>query len=291
MGTAGSYGGSARGNSLTPSWLSDDDPAPGGAANAEPEVNPENGAEQNQPLGPGCVPAASPIAAALPVDFRNARANFTTFARSGGHDRRALGRAAASYVRNAGGGARASRHMGASRAAGAGLAGFLADVARRGVVDALRTLNLPGLAGRPPAEMFAALIDVFCPEGGTIDEAIAREAFVEMVIELAEIGIADIADLSADRMPEIFESFAAHAIEARIENDIAMKAVALPANTAAAQRVQQILCDFIRRAVHDAMAQAADFRQLAEDRIKAWIDMVYAQAFELLRVLGEGEAR
>jgi hypothetical protein len=181
--------------------------------------------------------------------------------------------------------------MGASRAAGAGLAGFLADVARRGVVDALRTLNLPGLAGRPPAEMFAALIDVFCPEGGTIDEAIAREAFVEMVIELAEIGIADIADLSADRMPEIFESFAAHAIEARIENDIAMKAVALPANTAAAQRVQQILCDFIRRAVHDAMAQAADFRQLAEDRIKAWIDMVYAQAFELLRVLGEGEAR
>ena len=181
--------------------------------------------------------------------------------------------------------------MGASRSAGVALAGFLADAARRGVDEALRTLNLPGLAGRPPAEIFAALLDVFCPDGGTIDEAIAREAFVEMIIDLSESGIADVADLGPDRMPEIFKSFVAHAIEARIENDIAMKAVVMPVNTEAAQRVQDVLCAFIRRAVHDVVAQAADFRQLGQDRIKGWVDTVYAQAFELLRVLGDNEAR
>ncbi|MBV9825358.1 MAG: hypothetical protein JO001_06765 [Alphaproteobacteria bacterium] len=181
--------------------------------------------------------------------------------------------------------------MGASRAAGSSLAAFLADAARSGVDEALRTLNLPGLAGRPPAEIFAALTDVFCPDGGTIDEAIAREAFVEMIIDLSEIGVADIADLAPERMPEIFELFVAHAIEARIENDIAMKAVAVPANTDAAQRVQDVLCDFIRRAVQDVMVRADDLRELAQDRIKEWVDTVYAQAFELLRVLGDEEAR
>jgi hypothetical protein len=287
MGTAGSYGGSARGNILTPSFVSDDDlPMPGAGPEDDRAPEPEGGPDADVEPRP-----VAPIAAAGPVDFGNARGNFTSFARSSGHDRRALGRAAASYVRAAGGGQRAARHMGASRSAGTALAGFLADVGRRGVDEALRTLNLPGLAGRPPAEIFAALIDVFCPEGGTIDEAIAREAFVEMIIELTEIGVTDIADLAPDRLPEIVELFIAHAIEARIENDIAMKAIALPDNTAAAQRVQDILCDFIRRAVHDVMAQAVDFRLLAENRIKGWVDTVYAQAFELLRVLGEAEAR
>jgi hypothetical protein len=290
MGTAGSYGGSAPGNILTPSFVSNDDiPVAGTTPEGGPEPPPQGAAKGELERIP--VAAPPPPAAAIPVDFGNARRSFTSFARSGGHNRRALGRAMSSYVSAANGGRHAARHMGASRAAGAALAGFLADVARHGVTEALRTLNLSALAGRPPAEMFAALIDVFCPEGGTIDEAIAREAFVEMIIELTEIGVADVADLAPDRMPEIFELFVAHAIEARIENDIAMKAVALPTNTAAAQRVQDVLCDFVRRAVHDVVAQAADFRQLAEDRIKGWVDTVYAQAFELLRVLGESEAR
>jgi len=291
MGTAGSYGGSARGKILTPSFVPGDDIPIAGGGDPEDEGQADPAGAPDGAVEPRPRPVAVPLAGAIPVDFGNARGNFTSFARSGGHDRRALGRAVSSYVSAAGGGRHAARHMGASRSAGAALAGFLADVARRGVDEALRTLDLPGLAGRPPTEIFAALIDVFCPEGGTIDEAIAREAFVEMIIDLTEIGIADIADLAPDRMPDVFELFVSHAIEARIENDIAMKAVALPANTAAAQRVQDVLCDFIRRAVHDVVTQAADFRQLAGDRIKGWVDTVYAQAFELLRVLGEREAR
>jgi hypothetical protein len=289
MGTAGTYGGSAPGKSLLPTWLDGvEEPVP---AVPDPGVLPDPAENPNGE--PVSVPASAPVfvPAGLPVEFGKARANFTSFARSGGHDRRALGRATSSFVRAAGGGSRAAQHMGASRKAGAALAGFLADVGRHGIVEALRTLNLVELAGRPPAAIFAALVDVFCPDGGTIDEAIAREAFVEMIIDLSEIGITDVADLGPDRMPEIFELFIAHAIEARIENDIAMKAIILPINTEAAQRVQDILCEFIRRAVHDVVTQAADFRRLAEDRIKGWVDSVYAHAFELLRVLGDNESR
>jgi hypothetical protein len=295
MGTASSYGGSAPGNPLIPSWLGDANapPADQDAAAADPVAAPAGDAAEAPAEAPaGTIPAVAPAAVAgITADFGAARGNFSRFAKSGGHDRRALGRAISSYVRAGGGGARAAHRMGASPTAGAALVGFLADAANRGVAEALRTLNLPGLAGRPAAEIFGALIDVFCPEGGTIDEAVARDAFVEMIIDLAEIGIEAITDLGPDRMPQVFELFAAHAIEARLENDIALKAVSVPANTAAAQRVQDVLREFVRRAVHDIVARADDLRTLTQERISGWVDVVYAQAFELLRVFGEAEAR
>jgi hypothetical protein len=291
MGTASPYGGSAPRNPLMPSWLIDPlAPAP------EPDLAPDGEIpREGDPGSPAVEPGAAAPAIAAPrltgtiADFGGARGNITRFARSGGHDRRALGRAISSYVQGAGGGARAARRMGSSRTAAAGLAGFLTDAANRGFPEALRALNLPALAGRPAAEIFGALIDVFCPEGGTIDEAIARDAFVEMIVDLAELGIVAITDLAAERMPEVFERFAAHAIEARLENDIALNAVSMPANTAAAQRVQDVLREFVRRAVHDIVAQAEDLRSLTQQRISGWVDVVYAQAFELLRVYAEAE--
>ncbi len=295
MGTASSYGGSAPRNPLLPSWLADPlAPAP---APDLPQPDAPAAPHNVEPANPAPAPLVAAPIGMLPVmpgtiaDFGGARGNFTRFARSGGHDRRALGRAVSSYVRGAGGGTRAAHRMGSSRSAGAALAGFLADAANRGFAEALRTLNLPGLAGRPPAEMFAALIDVFCPEGGTIDEAIARDAFVEMIVDLAELGIETITDLAPDRMPELFERFATHAIEARLENDIALNAVLLPPNTAAAQRVQDVLSEFVRRAVHDVVTRAENLRSLTQQRISGWVDMIYAQAFELLRVYAESEAR
>lgn len=292
MGTASSYGGSAPRNPLLPSWL------------LEPAVPPEE-LIQTSPSDvtgeddPGQSPnnPASPPEIALPVavpgtiaDFGSSRGNFTRFARSGAQDRRALGRALSSYVQGSGGGARAARRMGSARSAGAGLLGFLSDAANRGVAEALRSLDLPALAGQPPAEIFAALIDVFCPEGGTIDEGVAREAFVEMIIDLAELGIETIVDLAADRMPALFESFVTHAIEARLENDIGLKAVSLPTNPAAAQRVQGVLRDFIQRAVHDVIVRAVDLRRLTQQHIGSWVDGVYARAFTLLQVYAEAEA-
>ncbi|MGA8757209.1 MAG: hypothetical protein WB611_12950, partial [Stellaceae bacterium] len=73
--------------------------------------------------------------------------------------------------------------------------------------------------------------------------------------------------------------------------DFALKAVLLPPNTAASQRVQAVLSEFVRRAVHDVVVRAEDLRRLTQQRISGWVDMVYAQAFELLRVYAETEAR
>jgi hypothetical protein len=86
-----------------------------------------------------------------------------------------------------------------------------------------------------------------CPDGGTIDEGIAREAFIETITDLASAGITDLDGLTPDQMQTVFELYATNAIEARLCNDIGAKTVILPSNSRQAARVQAQLNDFIRR--------------------------------------------
>lgn len=220
------------------------------------------------------------------------RNNFTRFARSGGTDRASLGRALAGYVSSASGGARtAARRMGSSRTAGAKLLNFLSSAVNNGAQQALRSLNLQSLIGRPIEEVFLGLMDYVCPDGGTVDEGIARDAFIETIVDLADGGIADLNALNLEQMEIILELYISHAIEDRICNDIGMHIVTVPADAAKAASVQGELRDFIRRSVADALTNAhAAIESLTPAKIGGLVSQIYEQAFGILQSLGEAEA-
>ncbi|MEQ8393672.1 Qat anti-phage system associated protein QatB [Thalassobaculum sp.] len=224
--------------------------------------------------------------------FSAARNNFTRFASSGGDDRRSLGRAMSHYVGSSSGGARtAAARMGSARGAGSRLLGFLSDAVARGGTQALRALNLGALAGRPIEEIFLGLADYVCPDGGSIDEGIAREAFIETITDLAGAGITDFDGLTAEQMQTVFELYATNAIEARLCNDIGAKIVTLPGDTREAKRVQAQLHDFIRRGVADALTTArAAVAALTPDRVLNFVGRIYEQAFGILQIMGDVEA-
>jgi hypothetical protein len=181
--------------------------------------------------------------------------------------------------------------MGASRGSGVRLLGFLADAQSRGVREALRTLNLESLAGRSITEIFIGLADHICPGAGTVDEGIAREAYIETIVELASEGLTDLTTFSPDQMHTVFELYATHAIVARICNDIGAKTVSMPTDAQAAHRVEQQLRDFIRGGVSDALTQArAETPNLTTERIQGFVDAVYETAFAFLQALGNTEA-
>src|SRR5439155_6670385 len=114
----------------------------------------------------------------------------------------------------------------------------------------------------------------------TIDEGIARDAFIETIGDLAENGITNIDGLTPDQIQTIFELYAAHAIEARLCNDVGTKSIVLPANASAAARVQAQLLDFIRRGVADALTSARTAMQaLTPDRVFGFVTNIYEQAF------------
>lgn len=294
MGTSTAYGGPGGGTPLVPSWLGGAD---GGDASPASPPEGDGAAGEGVPSGAGGAPPIAPSrlsipAAADPQRFSGARNNFTRFAGSGGSDRANLGRAVSRYVVTSVGGARqAAQRMGASRGSGARLLGFLADAQARGVREALRSLDLESLAGRPIQEIFVGLADYICPGAGTVDEGIAREAYIETIIELATEGLTDLSTFTPDQMQTVFELYATHAIEARLCNDIGTKAVTMPMDVQAAYRVEAQLRDFIRGGVSDALTSArADSANLTPERIQSFVDTVYESAFSILQTLGQAEA-
>lgn len=298
MGTSSAFGGQGGGTPLVPSWLGDNGD---GAPAAPPDgAAPDGQASDGQPPSgvapppalPGPPPRPPIPAAGDPGRFSAARNNFSRFAGSGGRDRASLGRAVSHYVGSSAGGARtAAARMGSSRGAGSRLLGFLSDAVTRGATEALRTLNLDALAGRPIEEIFVGLADYVCPDGGSIDEGIAREAFIETIADLAGAGITDLDGFTADQMQTVFELYATNAIEARLCNDIGAKTIILPADARDAARVQAQLHDFIQRGVADALtAGRAAAAALTPDRVLAFVGRVYEQAFGILQAMGDAEA-
>jgi len=288
MGTSNGNRGQHGRTPLVPSWL----PA-GGVPAVPPEPplgdSPPDGIPPQIPLPPVLPPMPQMAAADR---FTAARNNFSRYASSGGSDRASLGRALSHYVSTSSGGSgTAAQRMGSSRTAGAQLLGFLSGTVSDGPQEALRRLNLQGLAGRPIEEIFVGLIDYVCPEGGSLDEGIAREAFIETIADLAEAGVVSLDGLTADQMQTIFELYAAHAIEARLCNDIGAKAISLPADAARAATVQRQLLEFVRRSVADAMTRArAAMLALTPEAVAGFVTRIYKDAFDILQTLAEAEA-
>ena len=178
--------------------------------------------------------------------------------------------------------------MGAARRSTGRIVGFLGDVSRVGVAAALRVLGLGQLVGQPAEVALAALTDVFCPAGGPIDQAIARDAWDEAVLTLADEGIADVTDVSTEQWHALLVDFMTNAIEARVFNEIGAQGISLPTDIAAIDRLQHDLHDIIRGAVEDAVGNRLDpGRNLSQPEIGAVVDAIYDHAFAYLEALEE----
>ena len=181
--------------------------------------------------------------------------------------------------------------MGVSRTTTATLATFLADARTRGTREALRALNLEALAGKPVEEVLLGLADYICPDGGSVDEGIAREAFMETIVELAELGVTNFDALTADQMQTVLELYVTNAIETKLCNDIGTKAVLMPKDAQQADRVVEQIRDFIRRGVLDAFTSSrAVLESLTSERASGFVEQIYVEAFSVLQALGEEAA-
>jgi hypothetical protein len=204
---------------------------------------------------------------------------------------RALRRAARDYVRSGTGGSRnAVRRMGASRAAAGGVLGLFRGFQRDGVDATLRHLNLSDLIGRPPEEMFLGLTDVICRDGGSIDEGMARDAWLETVAEIDSLGVAEITALDSAQMQEIFLAFMAHTIESRLFQEIGVNGLKIAPDLAAIEAFEAQLRSYIRRAVRDSFAGSlAQLSTLSDQEVSATVDQTYRDAWDLLVTWGDAE--
>jgi hypothetical protein len=128
--------------------------------------------------------------------WRSARTLLGKVAKKTGDRKATFRRAAHSYVRAHGGAKRASQNSPSGRAATARLAGFLSDVARRGIDAALDALNLTSFVGRDARTVFAAISNALSPDGASPEQAIAREATNDVLSDIYERFVGDDGDIS-----------------------------------------------------------------------------------------------
>lgn len=280
MGTSGTFGGSKSG--LVPSWVDDPPSAPVAAPGDGPPAPGDGGAENSTP--PAAYPPLEPPPAGSGVG--TARGNLTRGARTS--DSRAIRRGAGQYVASSGGGRGAARRMPSSRAAAGGIAGIARSFATKGPTEALRPFNLEGLAGAPAVDVFVGLTDALCPPGGTIDEAIARDAVLETVAALAAEGIGNFDDLTAEDLQEFFIGVVSRSIEGKILNEVGTNSIRVSPDLAAVERAQHMLHDFVDGCVRDRFAASgSSLTDINSQQIDNFVSDLYAAAFDLMQTLGE----
>jgi len=290
MGTSAKYGGPSPTSALIPTFLDVLTPAIPTSEKeelpAKPET-PENPTEKadQKPVPAKALPPLPPPSSA--GRFKSSRSSFNVFA--GTRDNTALRKSLSSYVRSGTGGGRgATRRMGSAISAVGKAIGFAQSVARDGIDKALSNLGLGTLIGQPAEQVLAVLTDVFCPNGGPIDQGIAREAWDEAVLELTELEIADVKDVSAEQWQALIVDFITRTIETKVINDVGTKGISLPQDVGAIDQLQTDLHELIVGAVNDAIGDRLGVGQvIPQNQIQGVVTDIYDRSFAYLEALEE----
>ena len=195
-------------------------------------------------------------------DWVKAKGRFTRFTRGTGSS---VGSAVSAFASAIGGarsvsgggvsaaGGRAGR-LSSSVKPGQALGSFLSGVASEGLDKTLRSFGLGHLIGKEPHEILSEIVDYICGNGGTLDEAIARSAVVEVLAEIFsedDDAYADLrdrwdAELDADRIVDLLSLFLSQAIFQRILSDLGDLFEKSAVSAFEAERKEQAVLDFIK---------------------------------------------
>lgn len=287
MGTSTGFGGGKNSNPLIPSWIG------GGAPGTVPGTGDPGadgpGSDDGEDRRPGDRPDRTDQPQAQPPKrYTGPRGSFTRYTKSAGTDRRALGRAVSSFVTRTGGGTSSTaRRMSSERSAAASLAGVLsrASTAPGGIREIVRTLNFGALSLRPIGDIYAALVDVICPPDGDLDDAHAREAYLEAVNEVMRNQPSDLERPSPETIKDIIGKFIANAVHQRIVTAIGAGLVTLPTNLDEIRAVENGLKAFLRNCAAETMEEfSGDF---AEADLGPEINDIFERAVEIIHVNAE----
>ncbi|WP_343222515.1 Qat anti-phage system associated protein QatB [Lysobacter sp. ISL-50] len=178
---------------------------------------------------------------------------------------------------------KAARRMGASRGVGKQLLQVIRDIDRDGAAIVLQRLNLGHLAGRPAAEVFVELLEGMCPPGGRVDEAIARQALLDSIADLAESDAGTFEEMTADQLSEFFQGFVIHTIEGRVIADIGKHVIDSPENVREVERILDQLHDFVAGCVRGHLARHFDgLTEKTDQQVAQVVESIYEASFELV---------
>ena len=96
--------------------------------------------------------------------------------------------------------------------------------------------------------------------------------------------------LTDEQVQELFLSFVAHSIEARLYQEIGVNGFKLSDDLDDIEGFDQQFRDYIERAVRDSFSgDISTLSNMSDDDIRSVVDSTYLEAWELLQLLGDRE--
>jgi hypothetical protein len=267
---------------LVPSWL--DDTGGGNFTPNSPQTPQNPDGNEKQPDNNAAQPTQPD-----PNRFSAARSNFTRYINSGGNSDGNLHRAVSSYIRHAVGGSQnATRRLGAARISTAKLLSIIGGFASGGVAATARLLHLGDIIGKSAKDAFIRIMDFVCPDGGRTDEGIARNAYIESLVEMPDWENKQIETLTPPELLAFTEIYMTDVIEGRIVNDIGNKLFLLPKDIAVVENIQEQMKEYIKNEVHNAFSRLkVAISNTDSAQTQSIVDSVYKTAFDIMSALGE----
>lgn len=263
MGTSTSNGGQNGKTPLVPSWLDDEN----------------NSSDNNIPIPPQ----------ADGERFRIPRSNFTRYVNEGGRSTYNLHKATSQYVRQSLGGAKnATTRLGAARSSTARLVSIFNSISNNGVAETSRKYGLGELIGKSARDVFLHIMDFVCPDGGSTNEGIARNSYIETLMILSDLENKTIESLTDEEFLTFTKTYMTNVIQERLINDIGNKSISLPDDISAVENIQNQIKDYIFGTVSDAISDLnIDIKSIDTSQTKEIVDQVYEKAYSILSELGE----
>lgn len=197
---------------------------------------------------------------------------------------------AAHYVKACGGGPEAAHGMPNSRAVAVRIAGLARSIQNQGSEQALRHFHLEDMVGMPAEDVFGDLIDMICPDGGTLDEAVARQAMAHATGDLAEAQVGSFENLSTNDFRDFSMSYVARSIEIKIYNETATNAVGASFDVEGVASFEKSLYDFVDGCVKDEFdAQKIDFARIEQKETNRFVENLYANILDTIEERGENQ--
>lgn len=210
-----------------------------------------------------------------------ARSDLTRGARS--HDALVIRRGARKYVQAAGGGANAARRMPASLAVAGGLIRFASAFANSGHKGALREFSLDSLVDAPFEEVAIELMEILCPPGGLMDEAVAREAMCETIADLVFAGISSFERMSRDDLAEFFVTFVSRSIVCKILIEVGKDAYFTSKDYRGVNWSRKTLNGFVSGCVRDKVLYSEqNFTHSDTSAINDYVHQIYTAALNCI---------
>lgn len=224
-----------------------------------------------------------------PKRFSAPRSNFTRYVNSGGSRGGSLHRATSNYIRHSLGGSRnATTRLGAARNSTARLVSLFGSFVNRGIAETSREYKLGDIIGKSASDVLLHIMDFVCPDGGSTDEGIARNSYIEALSTLPDWEDKAIESLTPPEFLAFTEIYMANVIEERLVNDIGNKLFSLPDNVAQVESLQGQLKDYIKGAVSDSVSKLnIDIRSIDTSQTKIIVDSIYRTAYDILSELEE----